>query len=140
MDAFTYLSVLLSSIIGLGLTQVLAACGRLIRARMHVTWYWPAVLLPEQVDERGVNLRDHYHRQAPWFFGFFAATLVVSFLKEIVLMGRVLEPANLAFHALLSVVALLGMFSRREGMHRLLALGGAVGIGAYIALLFTRLR
>lgn len=187
MDAFNYLSVLLSIIIGLGLTQVLSACGRLIRARMHVTWYWPAllwaailividvqvwwtmfglrtrrewtfiaffvvllqtvtlymmsaVLLPEQVDERGVNLREHYHRQAPWFFGFFVATLFVSFAKEVVLMGRILEPVNLGFHAALLAVALIGMFARREGVHRALALSGAAGIGAYIALLFTRLR
>lgn len=187
MDAFNYLSVLLSIIIGLGLTQVLAACGRLIRARMHVTWYWPAllwaailividvqvwwtmfglrarrdwtfiaffvvllqtvtlymmsaVLLPEQVDERGVDLRAHYHQQAPWFFGFFATTLAVSFAKEIILQGHVLEPVNLAFHALLFAVSLVGMFSRREAVHRALALCGAAGIGAYIALLFTRLR
>lgn len=187
MDAFNYLSVLLSIIIGLGLTQVLAACGRLIRARMHVTWYWPAllwaailvvidvqvwwtmftlrtrrewtfiaffvvllqtitlymmsaVLLPEVVDERGVDLREHYHRQAPWFFGFFAATLAVSFAKEIVLHGHILEPLNLAFHGVLLAVSLLGMLSRREMVHRALALSGAVGFIAYIALLFTRLR
>lgn len=187
MDAFNYLAVLLSIIIGLGLTQVLAACGRLIRARMHVVWYWPAllwagilvvidvqvwwtmfglrghtnwtfiaffavllqtitlymmaaVLLPEQVDERGVDLRDHYHRQAPWFFGFFAATLLVSFGKEIVLVGRILEPVNLAFHAALFAVCLVGMFARRDLIHRALAIAGAVGIGAYIAVLFTRLR
>ena len=187
MDAFNYLSVLLSIIIGLGLTQVLSACGRLIRARMHVTWYWPAllwaailvvidvqvwwtmfglrarkewtfvaffivllqtvtlymmsaVLLPEQVDERGVNLREHYFRQAPWFFGFFVATLLVSVSKDIVLDHRLPDHVNLAFHAVLLVVSLLGMFLRRESVHRALALFGAAGIGAYIALLFTRLR
>jgi len=50
MDAFSYLSVLLSIIIGLGLTQVLTATGRLIRHRDHVRadWLpllWAAVLL-----------------------------------------------------------------------------------------------
>lgn len=68
-----------------------------------------SVLLREQVDERGVNLREHYHRQAPWFFGFFVATLIVSFAKEVVLMGRARAVPR-------------------------------AGIGAYIALLFTRLR
>lgn len=33
MDAFSYLSVLLSIILGLGLTQLLTAAGRLIRHR-----------------------------------------------------------------------------------------------------------
>lgn len=44
MDSFGYLSVLLSIIIGLGLTQVLSACGRLIRHRERVTVYWPPLL------------------------------------------------------------------------------------------------
>ena len=44
MDAFGYLSVLLSIIIGLGLTQVLTACGRLIRHRERVRVYWPPLL------------------------------------------------------------------------------------------------
>ncbi|HEX4684094.1 MAG TPA: hypothetical protein VH277_15365, partial [Gemmatimonadaceae bacterium] len=44
MDAFNYLSVLLSIIIGLGLTQVLTAMGRLIRHRALVRFYWPPVL------------------------------------------------------------------------------------------------
>ena len=187
MDAFNYLSVLLSIIIGLGLTQVLAACGRLIRTRMHVNWYWPAllwaailividvqvwwtmfglrarkewtfvaffvvllqtvtlymmsaVLLPEQVDERGVDLREHYYRQAPWFFGFFVATLIVSVLKDVTLDHRLPDRVNLAFHAIFLVVSLLGMLSRREAVHRTLALCGAAGIGAYITLLFTRLQ
>ena len=187
MDAFNYLSVLLSIIIGLGLTQVLAACGRLIRMRMHVIWYWPAllwaavlividvqvwwtmfglrarkewtfvaffvvllqtvtlymmsaVLLPEQVDERGVDLRQHYRRQAPWFFGFFVATLIVSVLKDVILDHSIPNNVNLTFHAIFLVISLLGMFSRREGVHRALALCSAAGIGAYIAVLFARLH
>ena|SRR5689334_16694955 len=50
MDAFSYLSVLLSIIIGLGVTQVLTAAGRLIRHRdrVRVTWLpvlWACVML-----------------------------------------------------------------------------------------------
>src|SRR5439155_24106524 len=49
-DAFSYLSVLLSIILGLGLTQLLTASGRLIRHRdpVRVHWLpilWAAVLL-----------------------------------------------------------------------------------------------
>src|SRR5256714_7080805 len=40
MDAFSYLSVLLSIIIGLGLTQLLTAAGRLIRHRDRVRFDW----------------------------------------------------------------------------------------------------
>jgi hypothetical protein len=50
VDAFSYLSVLLSIVLGLGLTQVLTAIGRLIRHRdrVHVHWLpllWAGVLL-----------------------------------------------------------------------------------------------
>jgi hypothetical protein len=50
MDAFSYLSVLLSIIIGLGVTQLLTAAGRLIRHRdrVRVDWLpllWAAILL-----------------------------------------------------------------------------------------------
>lgn len=50
MDAFAYLSVLLSIILGLGLTQLLTAVGRLIRHRdrVRIDWLpllWAAVLL-----------------------------------------------------------------------------------------------
>lgn len=44
MDAFGYLSVLLSIIFGLGITQLLTAGGRLIRHRAHVRFYWPPLL------------------------------------------------------------------------------------------------
>ena len=44
MDAFNYLSVLLSIIIGLGMTQILTAAGGLIRYRARVRFYWPSLL------------------------------------------------------------------------------------------------
>ena len=44
MDAFSYLSVLLSIIIGLGITQVLTAIGRLIRQRERVRGDWLPLL------------------------------------------------------------------------------------------------
>ena len=44
MDAFSYLSVLLSIILGLGLTQVLTAIGRLIRHRERVEVHWLPLL------------------------------------------------------------------------------------------------
>ena len=44
VDAFAYLSVLLSIIIGLGLTQLLTATGRLIRHRDRVRVHWLPLL------------------------------------------------------------------------------------------------
>jgi hypothetical protein len=44
VDAFGYLSVLLSIILGLGLTQLLTALGRLIRHRERVRAHWLPLL------------------------------------------------------------------------------------------------
>lgn len=44
MDAFSYLSVLLSIILGLAITQVLKGLRGLILARHQVLHYWPSVL------------------------------------------------------------------------------------------------
>jgi hypothetical protein len=44
MDAFSYLSVLISIILGLGVTQLLTGIGRLIQGRHRVRHYPPAVI------------------------------------------------------------------------------------------------
>jgi hypothetical protein len=44
VDAFSYLSVLLSIVLGLGLTQLLTAIGRLIRHRDRVRVHWLPLL------------------------------------------------------------------------------------------------
>lgn len=43
MDAFSYLSVLLSIILGLSITQILQGLGGLIQHRARVVPYWPAL-------------------------------------------------------------------------------------------------
>jgi hypothetical protein len=187
MDAFTYLSVLLSIIIGLGMTQILTALGRLIRTRSNVVRYWPpllwsgilliiyvqvwwsmfglrsytswtflaflvvllqtimlymvaAVVLPDESEGGTVDLKEHYRRQAVWFFGFFAATLLVSVMKDVVLSRRLPAPVNLAFHCLFLVICAIGIVTRREIYHKAIALAGAAVFALYIPLLFWRLR
>ena len=43
MDAFSYLTVLLSIILGLSITQILQGLGALIQYRARIVFYWPAV-------------------------------------------------------------------------------------------------
>jgi hypothetical protein len=187
MDAFSYLSVLLSIIIGLGLTQVLTSCGRLIRHRDRVRVYWPpllwagivllisvqmwwsmfglrlyqnwtfltffvvllqtvtlymmaAVVLPEQIDETLLDLRSFYLRQRGWLLVFLLATIIVSIIKELLLVGRPPLGLNLAFHLLLAAACISGLFIRRQRYHELLAVGCAVGLVAYVTILFARLQ
>lgn len=44
MDEFTYLSVLIGLILGLGITQLMEGFGRLLQLRERITWYWPGKL------------------------------------------------------------------------------------------------
>ena len=41
MDEFTYLSVLIGLILGLGITQLMEGFGRLLQLRDRIIWYWP---------------------------------------------------------------------------------------------------
>ena len=43
MDAFSYLSVLLSIILGLAITQLLQGIGRIIQHRARVDMFWPSI-------------------------------------------------------------------------------------------------
>ena len=187
MDAFSYLSVLLSIIIGLGITQILTAVGRLIRHRDRVTMDWlpllwaavmlvifvqvwwssfglrefhnwtfvgfllvlaqtctlylmSALILPEQVDETRTDLAAHYQRQQRWFFSLLLATLVVSVLKDQVINGHWPSPLNLGFHAFLTVIALSAIVFPQRRYQEFVGVVGALGIAAYIWLLFMRLQ
>jgi len=187
LDAFSYLSVLLSIILGLGLTQLLTAAGRLIRQRerVRVDWlpllwsavllvvyvqaWWAmfglrslrewtffefllvlaqtttlymmaAVILPEQVDDAGVDLAAHYERHHRWFFGFFLATLCISIMKDLVISGHLPVVANVVFHALFATLCIAAMIARGRRVQVALSVAGTAAIATYIGLLFTRLR
>lgn len=187
MDAFSYLSVLLSIILGLGLTQLLTAAGRLIRHRdrvradwlpllwaavlliVYVQAWWAmfglrqlrewtflaflivlaetitlymmaAVILPEQVDDAGVDLAAHYERQRRWFFGFFLATLFVSVAKDLLIAGRLPDAMNLAFHGVLAATCIAAILVRRRRLQAVVGAAGAAAVVLYIGLLFRRLR
>ena len=78
MEAFAYLSVLLSIILGLGLTQLLTATGRLIRhrERVLVRWLpilWTGILLLIYVQVWWSMYGLRFHRN--WTFLAFGAVL-----------------------------------------------------------------
>jgi hypothetical protein len=187
MDTFSYLSILSSIIIGLGISHLLTASSRLIRHRDRVRLYWPllvwaavlllvfiqtwwamfalrnhsnwtflafmmvllqtiaqymaaALVLPENVDGAGVDLRIHYEKQKRWLFGFLLAAVVVSVAKDLILFGRFSSATNLAFHAVFATSCVLAILARRARFHEILAIMSALTMGAYVATLFARLR
>ena len=186
MDAFSYLSVLTSIILGLGIQQVLQGYRALILSRRRVKFYAPAliwsvlilfmiaqhwwssfgladhrdwsfatfatilvmtsliymmaaIVLPDIPPDEPIDLKDHYYREAPAFFGIGAGTIVWSGFREYMLEGGLLEPLNLAFHGLFLAMAVTAMLVRRPLLHEIFSgLMGFIFV-AYVALLFARL-
>ncbi|HEY4219140.1 MAG TPA: hypothetical protein VGM67_18485 [Gemmatimonadaceae bacterium] len=96
MDAFGYLSVLLSIILGLGLTQLLTAFGRLIRQRDRVDVHWLPVLwagvlmlIYIQVWWSMYGLRGHQH----WTF--FEFIIVLAQTATLYVMAAVVLPEEI---------------------------------------------
>lgn len=106
MDAFSYLSVLLSIIIGLGMTQILTAVGRLIRHRDRVTmdWLpllWAAVLLVifVQVWWSSFGLREFHNWTFLGFLLVLAQTCTLYLMSAVILPEQVDEArTDLAAH------------------------------------------
>jgi cellulose synthase/poly-beta-1,6-N-acetylglucosamine synthase-like glycosyltransferase len=106
VDAFNYLSVLLSIIIGLGLTQVLTAIGRLIRHRALVRFYWPPVLwavllilIYVQTWWAMFGLRDYRAWRFIDFLVVLAQTVTLYMMAAVVLPETVSEtPVDLRVH------------------------------------------
>ena len=83
MDAFSYLSVLTSIILGLGIQQVLQGYRALILSRKRVTFYAPpliwSVLLLAMIAQHWWASFSLASR-AEWSFGIFATVLVMTAL------------------------------------------------------------
>ena len=99
MDAFSYLSVLLSIIIGLGLTQVLTAVGRIVRHRDRVRadWLpllWAAVLLVVYVQVWWAMFGLRHVRE--WTFAMFIVVLAQA--ATLYLMAAVALPEQVEEH------------------------------------------
>jgi len=186
MGAFSYLSVLLSVILGLAIQQVLQGCRALVLARARVRWHWPtlawtaiilgvvaqhwwssfglsghagwtfaafgailvqtaliymmaALVLPDVPAGEAIDLRAHYVREAPAFFGVGAAAVAWSLVREGVLHGALPRGGNLAFHLVAFGLSVVAVFVRRAWFHHAFAGAMAVMFTAYVAVLFGRL-
>jgi hypothetical protein len=154
MDEFSYLSVLLSIILGLAITQILKGFRGLLQSRKRVRLYWPALawaglllLIYVQTWWAMFGLRSHHD----WTFGAFAIVLLqtivlymlaglVSIGKDFVLDGALPEPRNLSLHLAFILTAAIAAITRREWFHKAAVLVTAGLFGLYIALLFARLQ
>jgi len=186
VDAFSYLSVLLSIVLGLAVTQLLSGFAGLVHARRRIAMYWPvpvqmtatllitvqvwwamfgmrelrhwtfagflivlaqaiavylmaAFITPEIGGDDRIDLRDAYFREARWFFGSILAALAISLAKNLVLAGSFQTGLDLAGHGVFAAIALAGLISRSDAVHKLIAPFSLLFYSLYIALLFVTL-
>ncbi len=186
MDPFSYLSVLLSIVLGLAVTHLLSGFAALVHARRRVTMYWPApaqmaatllgtvqvwwamfglrqirhwsfagflvvlaqviavylmaAFITPQIGREGrIDLREAYFREAPWFFASILAALAISLAKNFMLAGSFQRGFDLAGHGVFAAIALAGLVSRSDRVHKLIAPLSLLFYGLYIGLLFVSL-
>lgn len=92
MDPFSYLSVLISIILGLGITQLVTGLGRLIQARARIRFYAPTIawvvlllLIHVQTWWAMFGLRSQLQWNFTQFFVVLLQPLVLSLLAALVL-------------------------------------------------------
>jgi hypothetical protein len=186
-DRYNYLAVLISIILGLGITQLLTGLGRLVHARRRVVFYAPtiawiaillllhvqmwwamfglryhedwrfiefvlvlmqpsllylmsALMLPSFPDAGTIDLRANYFEQSRWYYGLVLLTLIVSVVKDVVIDGRLPEPANLGAHVVFFVLGVIAFMTKRPKFHAWLVPLNVLMFSSYILLLFGRLR
>jgi hypothetical protein len=186
MDTFNYLAVLISIVLGLGITQLLAGFAGLVRARDRVTMYWPvpvqmaamflihvqlwwalfglrglthwtiaqfivvlmqpvtlflmtALITPDLSGAGRIDLRAVYFREARWFFGAILVALAVSLAKTLVTAGSLPNRLDLTGHVVFAAVAIAGIVSSRDVVHKIIAPLSLALYSTYVALLFVQL-
>ena len=190
-EEFQYLAVLLSIVLGLGVTQLLTTVGRLVQARGRVRAYWPplawvgmlllihvqtwwaifalrahvgwtlltflvvlltpaclyfmaALVLPDVAEAtaegRVLDLRAHYYAQTRWFFGATGGVIVSSLLRPVVIEGRFPFDLDRDIQLVFLMLTAVGAVVRWPRYHEAMALGFAVLLVLYVALLFARLH
>jgi len=95
VDAFSYLSVLLSIILGLAIAQVLQGAGQLLQTRGRVRWYWPAALWMASLLVMYVQswwAMFGLRNVAAWTFGAFAVVLAQTVFEY--LLAALLTPVS----------------------------------------------
>lgn len=98
-----------------------------------------ALVLPDFAEERRVDLRRTYFKQARWFYGLLAAALVFSMLKDVVVFDSFPQGWNLGFHVFSIAGAVIMAVTRNEPFHKaytvfsvLLFLSYIVGLFGYL--------
>ncbi len=111
----------------------------LVLAQTIVVYLLAALVLPDFFGEAPVDLREHYYGHRRWFFALLVMLIVASLAKGWVISGHLTDSADLAFHLVFALTGVVGMLTADNRCHEYISAFTAVGIGTYIATLFTHL-
>lgn len=186
MDAFEYLSVLISIIIGIGLAHLLDGVAKLIRYRKSVRFYLPsllwllllfllhvqiwwaafawrdipdwnflgfltflllptaaylmaALMLPDFVSERILDMRARYFEQRAWLFALLGSLPVVSLIQEWLLYGQIHWALDAWYRLSFIVIAIVGGVSSSNRVHQIIAPFTLLYFSSYVFVIFAKL-
>lgn len=89
--------------------------------------------------ESAHDMRRAYFENARAFFLLLVGVAAVSLLKDVVISGRLPGTANVAFHGIFALGALLAATTRKPWVHEAYAPIAALTIAAYVVVLFDQL-
>jgi hypothetical protein len=98
-----------------------------------------AILVPDMRDGERIDLKECYFREARWYFAALLLVVLDSIAKNLVLTGGFQGPVDLAGHVVFGSLCLVGISTRREPVHKALAILALLVFTSYIALLFVPL-
>jgi hypothetical protein len=110
-----------------------------VLAQSIAVYLMAAFITPELGGDARIDLREAYFREARWFFGSILAALAISLAKNRVLFGSFQSGLDLDGHAVFAAIALVGLVSRSDVVHKLIAPVSLLAYALYIATLFVRL-
>lgn len=111
----------------------------MVVAQITLMYLAAGVTMPEVPEEKTVDMRAAYFANKGWFFGLLSATVVATFLKDLVLTGHMNSAGNVAFLLIYLSFCLVAAITRANWYHLALAPLGALGILTSAALMSARL-
>jgi hypothetical protein len=122
-----------------GLAEWTFADLAVVLSQTIVLYLLAGLVLPEFFGAPEVDLRAHYFKHRTLFFGGVIVLVATSLAKDLVIVGHLSAPPNVAFHLAFAVGAAAAMLTTRDWYHRLLAPAALAVFLAYVAALFARL-
>lgn len=90
-------------------------------------------------EESAFDMKRAYFENARAFFLLLASALAISLLKDVVIGGHLPDPANVAFHGIFALGAVLAAATPKPWVHEIYAPFAALMFAVYVIVLFDRL-